>query len=96
LVATNLNAFEIIALSAGLDLSGLFIKECRKETRFTSDKTTLAIISKLEDVAKTLNLRIRKKENNTISIQGRKEGAMVSFSLTRRSLRSHHPVILFR
>ncbi|KAL5678354.1 hypothetical protein ACJX0J_014485, partial [Zea mays] len=74
LVATNLNAFEIIALSAGLDLSGLFIKECRKETRFTSDKTTLAIISKLEDVAKTLNLRIRKKENNTISIQGRKEG----------------------
>ena len=33
LVATNLNAFEIIALSAGLDLSGLFIKECRKETQ---------------------------------------------------------------
>jgi 5'-AMP-activated protein kinase, catalytic alpha subunit len=74
LVATNLNAFEIIALSAGLDLSGLFIKECRKETRFTSDKPALAIISKLEDVAKALNLRIRKKDNNTVSIQRRKEG----------------------
>jgi 5'-AMP-activated protein kinase, catalytic alpha subunit len=34
----------------------------------------LAIISKLEDVAKALNLRIRKKDNNTVSIQGRKEG----------------------
>ncbi|NP_001170561.1 putative CBL-interacting protein kinase family protein isoform X1 [Zea mays] len=74
LVATKLNAFEIIAFSAGLDLSGLFIKECRKETRFTSDKPALAIISKLEDVAKALNLRIRKKDNNTVIIQGRKHG----------------------
>ncbi|PWZ43816.1 CBL-interacting protein kinase 14 [Zea mays] len=74
LVATKLNAFEIIAFSAGLDLSGLFIKECRKETRFTSDKPALAIISKLEDVAKALNLRIRKKDNNTVIIQGRKYG----------------------
>jgi 5'-AMP-activated protein kinase, catalytic alpha subunit len=74
LVATNLNAFEIIALSAGLDLSGLFIKECRKETRFTSDKPVLTIIAKLEDAAKALNLRIRKKDNNTVDIQGRKEG----------------------
>jgi 5'-AMP-activated protein kinase, catalytic alpha subunit len=74
LVATNLNAFEIIALSVGLDLSGLFINECRKKTRFTSDKPALAIISKLEDVAKAMNLRIRKKDNNTVSIQGRKEG----------------------
>jgi len=75
LAATNLNAFEIISFSTGLDLSGLFIKkECRKETRFTSDKPALAIISKLEEVAKALNLRIRKKDNGIVKIRGRKEG----------------------
>ncbi|KAK3139178.1 hypothetical protein QOZ80_5AG0379060 [Eleusine coracana subsp. coracana] len=75
LTVTNLNAFEIISLSAGFDLSGLFIeKDCRKETRFTSDKSAPAIISKLEDVAKTLNLRVRKKDNGIVKIQGRKEG----------------------
>ncbi|XP_066356001.1 CBL-interacting protein kinase 15-like [Miscanthus floridulus] len=75
LAATNLNAFEIISFSTGLDLSGLFIKkECRKETRFTSDKPALAIISKLEEVAKALNLRIRKKDNGIVKIEGRREG----------------------
>ncbi|KAL6905753.1 hypothetical protein ACP4OV_003354 [Aristida adscensionis] len=75
LAVTNLNAFEIISFSAGFDLSGLFIeKACRKEARFTSDKPASAIISKLEDVAKLLNLRIRKKEDGVIKIQGRKEG----------------------
>ncbi|CAO2045930.1 unnamed protein product, partial [Urochloa humidicola] len=59
LTVTNLNAFEIISFSSGFDLSGLFIeKECRKEARFTSDKPASAIISKIEDVAKMLNLRV--------------------------------------
>ena len=72
---TNLNAFEIISFSSGFDLSGLFIqKEHRKEARFTSDKPASAIISKIEDVAKMLNLRVRKKDNGVIKIQGRKEG----------------------
>lgn len=72
---TSLNAFEIISFSTGLDLSGLFIrKECKKETRFTSDKGAVSIISKLEDVAKALNLRVRKKDNGVVKIQGRKVG----------------------
>ncbi|CAN6244459.1 unnamed protein product [Urochloa humidicola] len=75
LSVTNLNAFEIISFSSGFDLSGLFIeRECRKEARFTSDKPASAIISKIEDVAKTLNLRVRKKDNGVVKIQGRKEG----------------------
>ncbi|CAD6255125.1 unnamed protein product [Miscanthus lutarioriparius] len=75
LAVSNLNAFEIISFSTGFDLSGLFIKkECKKETIFTSDKSATAIISKLEDVAKALNLRIRKKDNGVVKIQGRKEG----------------------
>ncbi|KAG8050803.1 hypothetical protein GUJ93_ZPchr0009g2085 [Zizania palustris] len=72
---TNLNAFEIISLSTGLDLSGMFIeKEKRNEARFTSDKPASTIISKLEDVAKALNLRVRKKDNGVVKMQGRKEG----------------------
>ncbi|KAL6653335.1 hypothetical protein ACP70R_008913 [Stipagrostis hirtigluma subsp. patula] len=75
LTVTNLNAFEIISFSTGFDLSGLFIEaERRKEARFTSDKPASTIISKLEDVAKALNLRIRKKDDGVIKIQGRKEG----------------------
>jgi 5'-AMP-activated protein kinase catalytic alpha subunit len=75
LVVTNLNAFEIISLSTGFDLSGLFVeKKNRKEARFTSEKPASAIVSKLEDVAKALNLRVRKKDNGVVKMQGRKEG----------------------
>jgi 5'-AMP-activated protein kinase, catalytic alpha subunit len=74
LAVTNLNAFEIISLSTGFDLSGLFIeKECRKETRFTSHKPASAIVLKLEEVAKMLNLRISNKDSGTVKIQGRRE-----------------------
>uniref|UniRef100_A0A0D9XW69 non-specific serine/threonine protein kinase n=1 Tax=Leersia perrieri TaxID=77586 RepID=A0A0D9XW69_9ORYZ len=72
---TNLNAFEIISFSTGFDLSGMFIeKDRRNEARFTSDKSSSTIISKLEDVAKVLNLRVRKKDNGVVKMQGRKEG----------------------
>uniref|UniRef100_A0A0E0MIW1 non-specific serine/threonine protein kinase n=1 Tax=Oryza punctata TaxID=4537 RepID=A0A0E0MIW1_ORYPU len=72
---TNLNAFEIISFSKGFDLSGMFIeKERRNEARFSSDESALTIISKLEDVAKALNLRVRKKDNGVVKMQGRKEG----------------------
>ncbi|KAJ1273795.1 hypothetical protein BS78_05G012100 [Paspalum vaginatum] len=75
LTVTNLNAFEIISFSTGFDLSGLFIKkECKKEERFTSDKPASAIISKIEDVAKILNLRVRKKDDGILKILGRREG----------------------
>ncbi|XP_006663738.1 CBL-interacting protein kinase 15 [Oryza brachyantha] len=73
---TNLNAFEIISFSRGFDLSGMFIeKEHRNEvSRFTSDKSASIIISKLENIAKVLNLRVRKKDNGVVKMQGRKEG----------------------
>ncbi|KAM0877916.1 hypothetical protein ACQ4PT_035206 [Festuca glaucescens] len=75
MTATNLNAFEIISFSTGFDLSGLFIQEeCKKEARFTSDKPASDIISKLECVAKALNLRVRKKDNGVMKMQARKEG----------------------
>jgi 5'-AMP-activated protein kinase, catalytic alpha subunit len=95
---TSLNAFEIISLSAGFDLSGLFIeKECRKETRFTSDQPASAIILKLEDVAKALNLRLRKKNNGVVKVQGRREGRndVLQFDVEIFEItQSHHLVVM--
>ncbi|OMO53108.1 hypothetical protein CCACVL1_28876 [Corchorus capsularis] len=72
---SNLNAFDIISLSAGFDLSGLFEeKEEKKEVRFTSNKAASTIISKLEDIAKRLKLKIKKKDGGLLKIEGSKEG----------------------
>ncbi|KAF4393952.1 hypothetical protein G4B88_025921, partial [Cannabis sativa] len=71
----NLNAFDIISYSSGFDLSGLFVEnERKKEMRFTSDKPAFAIISKLEDIAKRLRLKIKKKDGGLLKLEGSKEG----------------------
>lgn len=71
----NLNAFDIISLSAGFDLSGLFEEtDQKKEVRFTSNKPASTIISKLQDIAKCLKLKIKKKDRGILKIGGCKEG----------------------
>lgn len=71
----NLNAFDIISYSAGFDLSGLFEeKEKKKEVRFTANKTASIIISKLEDIAKLLRLKIKKKDGGLLKLEGSKAG----------------------
>ncbi|KAF3790332.1 CBL-interacting protein kinase 5 [Nymphaea thermarum] len=69
----SLNAFDIISLSSGFDLSGLF-EEKVKEERFTSRQPASVIISKLEEVAKLLKFKITKKDEGLLRIQGLKEG----------------------
>ncbi|XVF41185.1 hypothetical protein PTKIN_Ptkin01aG0259700 [Pterospermum kingtungense] len=60
---TYLNAFDIISLSSGLDLSGLFAEnDEKKEVQFTSMHTAAAITSKLEDIARNLKLKRRMEE----------------------------------
>ncbi|KAL6631007.1 hypothetical protein ACP70R_028347 [Stipagrostis hirtigluma subsp. patula] len=72
---TNLNAFDIISLSEGFDLSGLFEEtEKRKEARFTSSQPASAIISKLEDVATCSKLTVKKKEGGVLKMEGASEG----------------------
>ncbi|XWS22097.1 hypothetical protein CRYUN_Cryun29cG0005300 [Craigia yunnanensis] len=71
----KLNAFGIISSSAGFDLSGLFEeREQKQEMRFTSNKAASTIISKLEDIAKRLKLKIKKKDGGLLKIEGSKEG----------------------
>ncbi|CAN8253171.1 unnamed protein product [Cochlearia groenlandica] len=72
---TNINAFNIIALSSGFDLAGLFGDVYNKrETRFTSLKPASVIISKLEEVAQRLKLTIRKREAGLFKLERSKEG----------------------
>ncbi|KAK8552658.1 hypothetical protein V6N13_121043 [Hibiscus sabdariffa] len=59
---TNLNAFDIISLSSGFDLSGLFVEnDEKKEVQFTSTHTFSSIASKLEDIAQNLKLKVKKQ-----------------------------------
>ena len=71
---TYLNAFDIISLSSGLDLSGLFAEnDDKKEVQFTSMHTASAITSKLEDIAQNLKLKI-KKDGSLLKIEGSNGG----------------------
>ncbi|XVF05838.1 hypothetical protein REPUB_Repub05bG0207700 [Reevesia pubescens] len=71
----NLNAFDIITLSSRFDLSRLFEGlSLKRETRFTSKKPASVIISKLEEVARRLRLKVRKKEAGLLKMEGLKEG----------------------
>ncbi|KAL1545086.1 CBL-interacting protein kinase 18 [Salvia divinorum] len=71
----NLNAFDIISLSAGFDLSRLFEEPCvKKEARFLSLKPASVIISKLEQLAKRMKLKISKKDAGLFKFEGTKEG----------------------
>ncbi|XP_039003142.1 CBL-interacting protein kinase 2-like [Hibiscus syriacus] len=73
---TNLNAFDIISLSSGLDLSGLFYEndQKKKEMQFTSTHTASAIISKLEDIAESLKLKVKMKDGGLMKMEGSNRG----------------------
>lgn len=67
---TTLNAFDIISLSNGFDLSGLFAQnDENKVIQFTSTYPASSITSKLEDIAKHLKLKLSKK-NKGLKLEG--------------------------
>ncbi|KAK4707402.1 hypothetical protein R3W88_033048 [Solanum pinnatisectum] len=71
----HLNAFDIISFSTGFDLSGLFEERNKKtEVIFTSKQPAKTIISKLEDVARRLKLKVTKKDGGLLKLKGSKEG----------------------
>ncbi|KDP21108.1 hypothetical protein JCGZ_21579 [Jatropha curcas] len=73
---TNFNAFDIISLSKGFDLSGLFEQDSnqRLESRFTSTKPASAIVSKFEEIAMTNESFNFNKKDGTVKLQSCKEG----------------------
>lgn len=70
-----LNAFDIISLSTGFDLSGLFVtNDQKKDVKFTSMQPASAIIGKLEDMAKHLKMKIMKKDGGLLKLEGLNKG----------------------
>lgn len=79
---TNLNAFDIISLSTGFDLPGLFVENDQKKgVQFTSMQPASAIISKLEDVARHVKLKVKKKQGGLLKLEGSKEGRKGALSI---------------
>lgn len=71
----NLNAFDIISYSEGFDLSALFEeKSQKKEVRFSVRETASAVISRLEEIAKRLRLKVKKKDGGVMKFEGCKAG----------------------
>ncbi|KAL0382998.1 UNVERIFIED_CONTAM: CBL-interacting serine/threonine-protein kinase [Sesamum calycinum] len=72
----TLNAFHIISLSEGFDLSPLFEEKKRVEKgelRFATTKPASSVISKIEEVAKTKNFSV-KKSDSCVRLQGQESG----------------------
>ncbi|XP_044497066.1 CBL-interacting serine/threonine-protein kinase 20-like [Mangifera indica] len=69
------NAFDIISLSQGFNLSGLFEKDVNSnlETRFTTRKPASAIVSKFEEIAMTEGCDFHKKDG-TVKLKHSREG----------------------
>ncbi|KAF8703754.1 hypothetical protein HU200_031843 [Digitaria exilis] len=71
---TNFNAFDIISLSTGFDLSALFDeKYSQREARFTSKQSAAAVIGKLKELAWRLKLKVTKKDE-VLKLATTKEG----------------------
>ncbi|KAF8391215.1 hypothetical protein HHK36_023517 [Tetracentron sinense] len=79
---TCMNAFDIISLSPGFDLSGLFEKDIdqKPEARFTTTKPASAIVSKLEEIAEMERFKVKKKDG-MVMLQGSKEGRKGQLSI---------------
>ncbi|KAL3840642.1 hypothetical protein ACJIZ3_025233 [Penstemon smallii] len=74
--AESLNAFHIISLSEGFNLSPLFEEKKRaekEELRFATMRPASSVISTLEEVAKTKNFKV-KKSDSCVRLQGQESG----------------------
>ncbi|KAG6421193.1 hypothetical protein SASPL_117743 [Salvia splendens] len=73
--AQSLNAFHIISLSQGFDLSALFEEKRaeKEEMRFATTTPASSVISKLEEVGKTRNFRVKKSES-CVRLEGMERG----------------------
>jgi len=72
-----LNAFDIISLSPGFNLSGLFKDDALKqeeESRFTSTQPASSIMSKLEEIASLFRFSFKKSKDFKMKLQGSEQG----------------------
>lgn len=79
---TNLNAFDIISLSAGFDLSGIFARNNqRTDVKFMSLHPASSIISAIQDMARALGLKVTKTDGGLLKLEISGEGRMEPLSI---------------
>ncbi|KAK7281060.1 hypothetical protein RIF29_08720 [Crotalaria pallida] len=79
---TYLNAFDIISLSTGLDLTSLFARNDEQEDiKFTSMCSASSIIFTLEAIARILKMKITKKDGGLLKLERPKEGRKGALSI---------------
>uniref|UniRef100_A0A5B6ZZ67 non-specific serine/threonine protein kinase n=2 Tax=Davidia involucrata TaxID=16924 RepID=A0A5B6ZZ67_DAVIN len=80
----TLNAFHIISLSQGFDLSPLFEekkREEKEELRFATTRPASSVILKLEEVAKSKKFSV-KKSDSSVRLQGEESGRKGKLAIT--------------
>ncbi|KAJ8627121.1 hypothetical protein MRB53_020428 [Persea americana] len=70
MAAPVMNAFDIISLSSGLDLSGLFEGGKKREKRFTSVTAAANILERVEEIGEKLGFRVEERKGGTIGLLG--------------------------
>ncbi|XP_044412441.1 CBL-interacting protein kinase 28 isoform X2 [Triticum aestivum] len=71
----SMNAFNIISLTPGFDLSGLFDERySQREARFASKEPPAAVFVKLEELAQRIKLKVIKKDNGAMKLAAPREG----------------------
>ncbi|GAU36837.1 hypothetical protein TSUD_213610 [Trifolium subterraneum] len=74
-VPVSINAFDIISLSTGFNLCAFFEDSFKKrEARFTSRQPASVIISRMEEIAKRLKMKIKKRAAGLLKLEGVDEG----------------------
>lgn len=82
----SLNAFDIISFSSGLDLSGLFdpsYNSVEDGQRFLSRESPEEIVAKIEEFAKTEKLRMKKRKELGLEIQGQNGNLVIGIEFYR-------------
>lgn len=76
MIETTMNAFHIISLSQGFDLSPLFEEKKveKEEMRFGTTESASSVISKLEEVALRVGKFSVKKSESRVRLQGEEKG----------------------
>ncbi|CAM6074502.1 unnamed protein product [Sphagnum tenellum] len=85
----TMNAFELISLSSGLNLSGLFEEPQdseKGEVRFTSKKSAKEIVSTIEEAARPLGFNVH-VQNHNIKLRGGKQGRKGQLSVSTQVFR---------
>ncbi|XP_071936244.1 CBL-interacting serine/threonine-protein kinase 11-like [Coffea arabica] len=71
--STSFNAFDLISLSSGLDLSGLFDESC-SSARLAVEDSPEKIIERVSEVAKGVeNARLKRKKEWGVELQGHRD-----------------------